>query len=675
MRNMPWSRLTPASAIRRRRAVLLPTRLGPLALAALICSGVATAGVPAWMRDQVNAPLPAHDEKTTAVLLYAETIVTVQSAGKLHRLEREVYRILRPDGAARGTVEAFVSPGRRITNMHAWSLPASGKDYEVRNSDAVEAGTPGAELVSDLRVRLLQIPAAVAGSVVGYEVESDEELHPYLMADDWPFQDTVPVREAHYTLELPPGWHYQATWLNHPEVAPTGGPNRWQWVVSDVKEIRVEADMPPWRGIAGQLWISLVPPNGQEAGPRSWRDLGSWYIDLTHGRRDATPAIRQKVADLTTTSSGSLAKMRALAAFVQNDIRYVAVELGIGGYQPHPAAEVFNNRFGDCKDKVTLLSSMLKEIGIDSSYVIVDTNRGAVTAATPANPGFNHAILAIQLPAGLADPTLLAVRAHPQLGTILFFDPTNPYTPFGSLPGYLQGGYGLVVTPDGGELLQLPQLPGQWNAVNRTAQMSLDEGGTLHGDVHEILTGDRAARQREDLASASQDADHVKAVESHIGSAFTAFQILKATVRNLPVNNQSVEWNYSLEAGHYAKASGDLLLVRPRVLGSQASTLLETREARQNPIEFASAIRDTDTFDIALPAGYQADDLPPAVDLDDGFASYHSKTEVVGRSLRYSRTFEIRELSVPAARATELRDFYRAIRNDERAEAVLKRVP
>jgi hypothetical protein len=91
-------------------------------------------------------------------------------------------------------------------------------------------------------------------------------------------------------------------------------------------------------------------------------------------------------------------------------------------------------------------------------------------------------------------------------------------------------------------------------------------------------------------------------------------------------------------------------------------------------VEFEGPERDTDVFEIELPAGYQVDDLPPPVDLDDGFASYRSKTEIAGRTLRYTRTFEIKNLSVPVSEAEKLRDFYRVIANDERNSAVLKRV-
>jgi hypothetical protein len=83
-------------------------------------------------------------------------------------------------------------------------------------------------------------------------------------------------------------------------------------------------------------------------------------------------------------------------------------------------------------------------------------------------------------------------------------------------------------------------------------------------------------------------------------------------------------------------------------------------------------VRDTDAFEITIPPGYVVDDLPAPVDADYAFASYHSKTEVNGSLIRYTRTFEVTELSVPVARTEELRKFYRTIANDERSMVVLK---
>jgi transglutaminase-like putative cysteine protease len=630
---------------------------------------------PPWLHAQLNAPLPSHDEKTVAVVLYADTTLTVQPNGKIKRQYREVVKILRPDGEARGTIRVYFDAQSRITDLHAWCIPVSGKDYEVKDKDAVESaiiGVDGGELVGDLRTKTLRIPAATAGSVIGYEIE--QELRPYVMVDEWGFQDTVPVRESHYTLQLPRGWSYKTNWLNHSEEHPAdAGSGQWRWSVNDVRAIRIEQDMPPWRGIAGSMVIALVPPSGQDAGIQSWRDLGTWYLGLTRGRRDASPEIKQKVAELTASVPTLLGKMQVLASFVQNEVRYVAIELGIGGHQPHPAADVFNHRYGDCKDKVTLLSTMLKEIGIESYYVLINSERGSITAATLPNLDFDHAILAIALPADADAATLQARIAHPKLGNILFFDPTDAFTPLGGLSGALQANFGMLVTSEGGELLELPQLPVDSNGVERTATLMLDDKGTLRGDVHEVRVGDKASEQRYALRSTTQDTDRIRPVEAVVSASFSTVQIVKASVRNLRAADRPFEWNYTLEADNFAKTAGDLLLVRPRVLGSKSRGLLETKEARQYPIEFEGPQRDTDVFEIALPAGYEVDELPPPVNVDDGFATYRSKTETVGRALRYTRTFEIKDLSVPVSKAEQLKEFYRIIASDERNSVILKR--
>ena len=141
----------------------------------------------------------------------------------------------------------------------------------------------------------------------------------------------------------------------------------------------------------------------------NWREMGTWYWNLERGRSDASPEIKQEVAALTAGKTTSLQKMQALAQFVQRDIRYVAIELGIGGWQPHPATEVFSHRYGDCKDKATLMRSMLQEIGVDSYQVAINTARGSITPGTPAYRGFDHQIIGIRLPDEVKD---LIVDCH-----------------------------------------------------------------------------------------------------------------------------------------------------------------------------------------------------------------------------------------------------------------------
>lgn len=643
-------------------------------LAVVPCASAGDA--PSWMHSRVTASLPAHDEKTDAILLYSETNVTVISTDKIKTTVREVYRILRPNGRDRGTVAVYFNPSRKIKSLHGWCIPAQGKDYEVKDKDAVEMSPniAGAELISDTKVKVLRIPASDPGNVVGYEYEVEEQ--PFFLQGQWYFQGTDPVGESHYSLQLPAGWEFRDFWLNYAKVKPAGaGYNLWQWTVSDVKEIRHEPAMPPYRGVAGQMIVTFFPPGGKAGnGFAAWNDMGKWYFNLVGQRVDASPEIKQEVSKLTASATTPLQKMQVIAEFVQHDIRYVAIELGIGGLQPHPAAEVFSHRFGDCKDKATLVRSMLREIGVESYHVVINDRRGAVTGDMPAHNGFNHVVTAIQLPADLGDPSLVAVLQHPKLGRLLFFDPTDEITPFGQIRGALQDNYALLVTPEGGELMPLPQQPPAMNSIERTAKLTLDAGGTLKGNVKEVRLGGRAWSERYALMKVTNDADRIKPIESLLANSMSSFRITHASVSNLQHTDQPFGFDYSFESDHYAKNAGGMLLVRPRVLGNKAFGYLETKEPRRFSIEFEGPARDVDTFEIAIPPGYEVDDTPPPVDADFSFASYHSKTEVSGGVIRYTRTFEVKQLSLPVDRADELKRFDRTITGDERSTVVLKAV-
>jgi hypothetical protein len=174
------------------------------------------------------------------------------------------------------------------------------------------------------------------------------------------------------------------------------------------------------------------------------------------------------------------------------------------------------------------------------------------------------------------------------------------------------------------------------------------------------------------LRYVEKDSDRIKPIETMMSHSMGTFQITKASVINLKQNSLPFGYDWSFVALDYGKTAGDLLLVRPRVIGSHTSGILETKEPRKYPVEFAGPHRDTDNFEIKIPAGFVVDELPPSMDADYSFGSYHSKTEAVGDTIRYTRTVEIKELSVPVSKADDLKKFYRIIASDERNTAVLK---
>jgi len=167
----------------RMTRALLVTLLGS-GLVMLRPDAARASSPPQWVQAQVNAPIPAHDEKTSGVLLYSETVLNVRPNGKLQRLDRRVYRILRPDGDGLGVARVDLDGQTKLNGLHGWSIPATGKGYDVGERDAVESsilGVLNGELMSDVRTKLLRIPASVPGNIVAYEWEVEER--PYQLTD------------------------------------------------------------------------------------------------------------------------------------------------------------------------------------------------------------------------------------------------------------------------------------------------------------------------------------------------------------------------------------------------------------------------------------------------------------------------------------------------------------
>jgi hypothetical protein len=358
---------------------------------------------------------------------------------------------------------------------------------------------------------------------------------------------------------------------------------------------------------------------------------------------------------------------------MQRKVRYFAVEVGIGGFQPHTAAEVFAKQVGDCKDKATLLSTMLKEIGIDSYYVAVDDFREGVQPDYPSMH-FNHVILAIKLPPSVAVAGLNALVQDPKLGKLLIFDPTNEYVPLGYIPSYLQDTYGLLMAPDGGTLVSLPLSPPLTNRLLRQGHLSLTPSGALSGEVEEVSWGAPAHESRQRYLEA-QPVKRPEILEKFLQEFLPNFVLNGATLGNLDKYNESLVLDYKFVSEGYARMAGNEMLLRPRVLGDKYTHLLDLfaqKKPRKYAIEFDDSTRQDDIFDISLPAGYEMDGDVPPVNVSCDFATYTSKVEVKSGVLHYARTLEIKKVHVPEDKLADVRDFLQKVAADQQMYVALR---
>lgn len=625
--------------------------------------------VPDWGMQAYKTRTPDYARDANAVILYDEYVETIDDQGRAVEREREAIRILKPQGRG-NTCEVDRSDDEKVNYFRAWTIAADEKTYQAQDTDFAEMGDTGVPIMlSTDKRRIVHLPALDVGAV---EIcETEELMAPYAQEKVWGIQNGVPVVFQALEVDLPPGRAHTAAWHNHAPVDPVEvAPNHWRWEVKDqpALDLRDIPSPPDWSALAGRMDVQWG--DAAVAGTdNEWKRLGAWYTRLESNRPDPSPEITAQTQQLIAGAPDFYSKLERITEYIQKNVRYFVVMRGIGGWQANPAADIFRNKYGDCKDKTTLLISMLQVAGIHASYVPVDDRRGVVDPNEPSMYG-DHMITAIEIPAGVDDKRLQAVVKAKDGGRYLIFDPTDERTPVGNLRAALQGGYGILCVGEASQVIQLPTLPPEDSGTEMRGAFTLAADGTLTGTIDSSHHGPEGADLRMFLKY-SDDKERHDAVETMVardlpGLTLDAFQFVQP-----PALDKPLEFHYKVTAAEYAHQAGPMLLVRPRVVGSH--TLGFDSKPRTVPIDLDATGDWRDSFDITLPPGYVVDETPDPVDIDLDFASYHSSVTAKGGVLHYEREYVVRQVEVPAARAADFRRLESGIMADERGTAVLKK--
>jgi transglutaminase-like putative cysteine protease len=651
--------------------------LSPLLWALLLVScsvpALAKDSVPDWVRAAAAQTLPTYPEETNAVVLLDDTTYTVAPDGRAVEHHRRVVKILRPQGRDWGIVHVWFDNETKILSMKVWSIGPDEHEYAMKDNEYTDvgaAGESGGFEFEDDKYRVAHAPGADPGGVVAYEYE--QRSRPFVTEYTWAFQEEIPSVSQRFSMSLPAGYTYGTTWAHHgPVQAEDLESGRRAWEVKDVPGINLEhvPMSPSPEALAGRMTVHYAGPGLSFATDGTWKSIGEWYWQLSKDRLVATPEIAAKAQQLVAGKTDLYDKMDAIGAFVQNEIRYVAIEVGVGGFQPHAAASVFHNRYGDCKDKATLLSAMLSAVGVHSALMMVDSERGVVDPSAPSLVG-DHMIAAIELPAEYSSPRLRSVVTAKNGHRYLIFDPTWEKTPFGQIESNLQGSYGVLLEGPDSQTIQIPLMDPALNTIHRNATFQLSADGGLKGTVTERRFGDNSEDVRE-IYTMRDAKDQRDWLDRTLRRDLTAFSASDVKVENVGSLHQEMTLTYSLSADRYAKPMGQLLLVRPRVLGSDA--MPTERKKRTVPIDLGETMEATNDYSIELPDGYVVDELPDPVKVDMDFAAYQSAVEVKGNTLHYTRTYTVRQVTLPADRYADVQKLVSAIVADEESSAVLKK--
>lgn len=625
--------------------------------------------LPQWAQDAAKTHTPDNVKDAAAVILYDEYVETIDAQGRATEREREAIRVLKPQGR-HNTCEVSYDVDQKVNYFRVWTIGADEKLYQAQDTDFTEEGDTSIPIMlSTTKRRIAHPPAVDTGAMIF--CESEELMEPYLQEKVWSIQNGIPVVFQALEVDLPQGRGYSHSWHNFQPIKPVEvAPNHIRWELHDMPALTLRdiPSSPEWGALAARMSVQWGDA-AVDGADNQWRAIGEWVTKLEAGRPDPSPEITTEVQSLIAGAPDFYTKLSRITDSIQKNIRYFVVMRGIGGLQANHAADIFRNRYGDCKDKTTLLISMLQVAGIHAYYVPVDDRRGIVDPADPSLVG-NHMITAIEIPPEVNDPRLMAVVKAKDGKRYLIFDPTNERTPVGNLPSYLQGSYGTLAAGASSQIIQLPILSPDANGTERKGAFTLAVDGTLSGSVDTSHSGPEGADLRMFLKY-SDEKERREAWETSLahdvpGVVLNDFKFVQPAALDKPL-----EFHYQISAAQYAHQAGPLLLVRPRVIGSYTQAFDD--KPRTVPIDLSATGRWHDVFDITLPTGYVVDETPDPIDVDVDFASYHSTVTAKENKLHYEREYVVRQVQIPADKAAAYRQLESAILSDEKGTAVLKK--
>ena len=645
-----------------RRALLI-------ALAA-VAQAMAADAPPAWLSQAAATETPAYESDVDMVVLLDEESVTVDAYGVVTTTERKALKILTRRGKAWAQASViYRTDTGKVRDLNAWLIYPSGKSESFGKKETVDASLASNDVYNEARRKsIFASDEADPGAVFGYEaVTQDKSVFTQFL---FQFQGANPALESRFQVTLPAGWTAEGVTFNTDAIEPRVEGSTYTWELRDLKPIEREVAGPPISAIAPRVAVSYYPTEAASAGPafEQWEDVSAWLATLSDPQSVADDAIRAKALELTAGVEDELGKIAALGKYAQ-DVRYVSIQTGVGrggGYRPHAAADVFSNSYGDCKDKANLLRAMLREVGIDSYPVAVYSGDRRFVRPEWASPQqFNHAILAVRVSGTTDAPAVTDVDG---LGRLLFFDPTDPYTPVGAIPEIEQDSWALVVKPAGGKLVKLPSVEPRENLLERTIEVELAESGGISAHIREVATGDSAVTNRAYWKSGTES-EYRELIERWVTRGVPGSSVSDIAVAD---ERETFELDVTLAAESYGQAMGGRLLVFKPAIVSRRNYMSFSEEERVHPVQLYSNAFD-ETVRVALPAGFAVDEKPEAVDVETEFGRYQARWEEQEGTLVFSRSLETRNAVVPVEGYGEVRRFYGAILQAEQAPVVLMR--
>ena len=563
-------------------------------------------------------------------------VTTVFPNGLASRFHQIVFQPL-TDAAAAEAREygfGFEADSETVQLRGAKIYRKNGQIDEAIESGEGPTDDPSMAMYSSARAFYIRFPRLDPGDVVELQYRVEDVSHRNAFADYFGevryMQSTEPIAHAEYVLITPKA---RTFYFNKPSVPgltsktdEQGDSKIWRFTAENVPPLDPEPSAPPLSETLGHVHVSTY---------KSWDAMGQWYWGLVKDQFTPDDEVRRRATELTKNAKDEKAKIKAVYDFVVQKTRYVALEFGIHGYKPYRCAQIFARGFGDCKDKATLIVTMLKELGIDATIVILRTGMKGDFETDPASLApFDHAIAYV-----------------PKYDWYL--DGTAEFTGSTELPSMDRGALAVQINEGKPKIVHLPSPPASESVSSKRIEANVSADGSAQIEWDVAVSGANAAGWRNRYhAKATQK----QRVQEDLASEIPQLDVQSVTANDMDDIESKVEIKAKGKAPSFARKDGETRTVgvgaREHMVKAYAPL-----SSRRQPLRIQALVTEENETVVHLPAGAKVIGAPHAANGNGPFGSFKVESEVSGNVVKVKTTIALAKSRIAASEYAAFRAF------------------
>lgn len=582
----------------------------------------------------------------------------VQDIGKSRKYHKYALTILNENGDKYANEVIGYDKLREIKSMEGSLFDADGKKIKSLKKSEIKdlSATDDNSLMDDNRIKVHGFYHRLYPYTVEYETVVQYNCTYFFPPWDPVDNEKIAVMQSAITVVAPADFHVRYKAFNYkeePVVKTEKGNKIYRWEIKDFEPIELEYAYPAWDYLVPMVYLAPAKFEIEkyQGDMSTWQGLGKFIYTLNQGKDKLPEDIKQAVHRIADPIPDPKEKITKLYNYMQQNTRYISIQLGIGGLQPFDATYVATRKYGDCKALSNYMYSLLKEAGIKSHYTLVKSGEGRNYFRNDfPSDQFDHIILCVPL----------------QKDTV-WLECTSQTAPAGYLSSFTSDRPVLLVDEDGGKLVKTPKYGMAQNTQIRKASGKINNEGLLTININTSYR----AMQQDNLHFLVNGYSHEKQLEYlKRGIDLPHYDVVKfeykETKSELPVIDETLD----LTALNYASITGRRMFITPNII-SRSSVKLKSDDKRKYPVSLNFEYRDIDTAVIEIPVGYTVENMPAPVKIESKFGRYSAFVDVKTDKIIYYRSIEKFSGQFPPSDYNELVKFYDQLYKADRSRVVL----